>query len=62
MKRLVIAGALVAGSSAFAVIAPLAHADDTTSPCPSGTIAQVSVHGNLNGTPVDQDICLPPAQ
>jgi hypothetical protein len=54
-----LAALMVGGTSllGFVVAAPAANAAD----CPSGTVLQVHVHGNINGTPVDQDVCLPPS-
>jgi hypothetical protein len=57
VKRLAVLVA-VAGSSVIGFVAPTAaHAAD----CPAGTVIAVHLNGNLNGTPVQQDICLPPA-
>lgn len=58
MKRIV-AALTIAGTSllGFTALAPAANAAD----CPTGTVLQAHVHGDLNGTPVDEDVCLPPA-
>jgi hypothetical protein len=57
MKRIAAVLTLAGTSVLGFVAAPAANAAD----CPDGTIVQAHVHGNLNGTPVDQDVCLPPA-
>ena len=59
MLKKALAAATIAGAltGAVALTATPALAAD----CPTGTVVQAHVHGNLNGTPVDQDICLPPA-
>jgi hypothetical protein len=57
MKRIAAVLTLAGTSLLGFAVAPAANAAD----CPDGTVVQAHVHGNLNGTPVDQDVCLPPA-
>ena len=57
MKRIV-AMTLVAGAASIGFIA--APFTASAADCPAGTAVGVHLHGNVNGTPIDQDVCLPP--
>jgi hypothetical protein len=57
-RRLTIVAAGAAAS--LGLVLPFANAAEPV-PCPEGTVIAIHLHADLNGTPVDQDICLPPA-
>jgi hypothetical protein len=59
MLKKVLAAATIAG--ALAGVSAISAGTAVAADCAAGTVVQAHLHGNLNGTPVDQDICLPPA-
>lgn len=51
---------VAAGTAAsLGIVLPFANAAEPV-PCPQGTLVAIHLHADLNGTPVDQDMCLPP--
>ncbi|MCU1589453.1 MAG: hypothetical protein JWP11_709 [Frankiales bacterium] len=57
MLKKVLAAATIAGALTGGVV--LTAGPALAADCPAGTTLQVHVHGNIQGNPVDQDVCSP---